>query len=303
MSHYLQKGRIIYKRQLAGLEEFMLSKKQVKWQLPLPGKYLYKLKQKKIHLVEYVREQCQISDPVVSVITVVKNDIPGLSKTLNSVFSQTSRNFEYIVMDGCSDDGTDRFAKKYLSSIDQFHSSKDNGPYDAMYKSLAHAKGKFVLFLNAGDEFASCSSLQDALELAPIDSVDIIYGHHYFATRRNLHESRRAKDLNMTYRALLSGDVSEAWRNGIPCHQATMIRRELLLEYGFDPAYKIAADHDLLLKACSKGCKSYHTNTYISRYYAGGYSSKMKPICNQDWRDIAMKYTQHPEKVARLYDV
>ena len=89
-----------------------------------------------------------------SVVTIVKNNPFGFNKTKQSVDLQFFKDFEWIVVDGDVE--------------------PDNGIYDAMNKGVARAQGQYIVFINAGDQFASVTTLQDVHELC--DGADIVYG-------------------------------------------------------------------------------------------------------------------------------
>ena len=93
--------------------------------------------------------------PIVSVITVVRNDKEHIEATINSLFAQDYPNIEYIVIDGASTDGTYEILNRYRDRIDILISEPDNGIYDAMNKGVMLAKGDYVGFLNSGDEYAN----------------------------------------------------------------------------------------------------------------------------------------------------
>jgi glycosyltransferase involved in cell wall biosynthesis len=97
--------------------------------------------------------------PLVTVVTVVRNDQHGLARTLASVAAQDYDNLEYIVVDGNSTDGTVKVIRENEVLIDYWLSEKDSGLYDAMNKGKAAAKGHFVVFANAGDVFSSRDSI------------------------------------------------------------------------------------------------------------------------------------------------
>src|SRR4051812_1110497 len=90
--------------------------------------------------------------PVLSVITVVYNNVSHIERTLLSVLDQTYPHIEYIVIDGASTDGTLVIIEKYKDRIAKLISEPDKGIYDAMNKGLAIATGDYVLFMNSGDE-------------------------------------------------------------------------------------------------------------------------------------------------------
>ena len=89
--------------------------------------------------------------PLVTIVTVVKNDIANIEKTILSVINQTYPNIEYIVIDGGSTDGTMEIIDKYSKQIDCKISESDQGIYDAMNKGFELASGDWINFLNSGD--------------------------------------------------------------------------------------------------------------------------------------------------------
>ena len=90
-----------------------------------------------------------------SIITVNFNDSEGLERTIRSVISQTFRDFEFIVIDGGSTDGSVNVIKKYENHINYWVSEHDGGIYAGMNKGLRQAKGEFVNFMNGGDSYHS----------------------------------------------------------------------------------------------------------------------------------------------------
>lgn len=113
----------------------------------------------------------------VSVITVVYNDVAHIRETMNSFFSQTWEEKEYIVVDGGSTDGTADIVKEYADKLSWWCSECDGGIYDAMNKAIGHATGEWINILNSGDLFASKNALHDAIVNTPdIEHADVIYG-------------------------------------------------------------------------------------------------------------------------------
>ena len=112
----------------------------------------------------------------ISVITVVYNDVKHIRETMESFFSQTWEEKEYIVIDGGSTDGTAEVIKEYADRLAYWCSEKDAGVYDAMNKGVQHANGDWVNILNCGDYYFSDHSLADAIRNCDAASADIIYG-------------------------------------------------------------------------------------------------------------------------------
>lgn len=100
----------------------------------------------------------------ISVITVVRNDAMHIRETLESFFSQTWEDKEYIVIDGASTDGTTNIIREYSDKIDYFVSEPDNGLYDALNKALSHCNGYWINVLNSGDRYASQNTLEDTVK-------------------------------------------------------------------------------------------------------------------------------------------
>src|SRR5215217_1386671 len=94
------------------------------------------------------------AQPVLSVITVVYNNVKDIERTMLSVLGQTYKAIEYIVIDGQSTDGTLQVVEKYKSSLAKIISEKDKGIYDAMNKGISLATGNYIIFMNSGDEFS-----------------------------------------------------------------------------------------------------------------------------------------------------
>ncbi len=121
--------------------------------------------------------------PFISVITVVLNSKNELLKTIESVIKQTYDKYEFIIIDGCSTDGTRNIIKEYKKSIDYWLSEKDKGIYDAMNKGIACANGDWLIYLNAGDVFTEKEILEYASRYLD-NNVDLLYSDTCFRGRR-----------------------------------------------------------------------------------------------------------------------
>lgn len=180
--------------------------------------------------------------PKLSIITVNLNNKDGLKKTLASVSSQTCRDFEYIVVDGASTDGSTEIISENSQQITRWLSEKDRGIYDAMNKGIQLSEGEYCLFMNAGDTFLEKDSLEKALEQMAKNPADIIsysviydYGHRHY-------EHAPPKKINFGH--FFIGGLH---------HQGTLIRRELFNKIGlYDTSFRIAADWAFFVTAIFK---------------------------------------------------
>ena len=113
----------------------------------------------------------------VSVITVCYNAEQHIEQAIQSVFSQTYKNIEYLIIDGKSTDGTLSIVNKYRARIDKIISEKDNGIYDAMNKGIQNASGDVMFFLNSDDRFYNYSIVETFVnKFSQDDKIGIVYG-------------------------------------------------------------------------------------------------------------------------------
>ncbi len=112
----------------------------------------------------------------ISIITINFNDLVGLEKTFNSVVSQSNTDFEYIVIDGGSTDGSKEFLEQNSDKLAYWISEKDSGVYNAMNKGIKAAKGDYVMFLNSRD-FLIDSTIIDKVVKDLDGSTAIYYGN------------------------------------------------------------------------------------------------------------------------------
>jgi glycosyltransferase involved in cell wall biosynthesis len=200
--------------------------------------------------------------PVLSVITVVYNNVRDIERTMQSVINQTYEAIEYIVIDGASTDGTLEVIKRYESRIARLISEKDKGIYDAMNKGLKLATGDYVIFMNSGDEFYAPDTVQKVFAAA--DDADIYYGETEMVNdeRQSLGRRRHAAPKKFTWRSFKYGmSVS---------HQAIYIKRSLTEPY--DLAYQLSADIDWIIRAAKKAKKIVKVDGYVAKYLVGGMS-------------------------------
>lgn len=206
-------------------------------------------------------------EPLYSVITVVKNDAEGFRKTVESVLTQNRKLYEYIVIDGASDDLS--CYEKYYDNIDYFISEKDDGIYDAMNKGLKVANGKYIIFMNAGDAFLNGDILE---KVSKYINYDIIYGD-YMA-------NNELKKNGHSYNVISS--ICER----MVVHQAIFARQECFENNMFDTRYKIVADRKWAYCCLKNRFKFHKIDLPIVEYDLTGVSS------NQIEFDIESKQLQ-----------
>lgn len=199
----------------------------------------------------------------ISVITINFNNREGLKQTLSSVASQTNQNFEYIVIDGNSTDGSVDILREYTRRLDYWTSEQDKNEYDGMNKGIQRATGEYLIFLNSGDTFYSENSIAEIL--AHEFREDFLYAD-VCVDYQSRTEIKRYPD-NLSAWFLFSDMI---------CHQVQIISRRLFVKLGlYDDRIKIVADYDFMLRALIAGKANYkHIPVILATYAWGGKSSQ-----------------------------
>lgn len=196
-----------------------------------------------------------------SVITICYNNLDGLRRTRESIVGQTWRDFEWIVIDGKSTDGTPEYLAGLDPQPDYWVSEKDDGVYDAMNKGLARAQGEYALFLNSGDALTSAESLKKLM--LPESQADIIYGDLNFVSKDSTHQAG--------YPSVV--DIDNLIPIGLP-HPSSAIRTAYLKSVGgFDATYRIVADFKFFMQAFKDGKRFLNRREVITDFALGGLSS------------------------------
>ncbi len=212
----------------------------------------------------------QLDKPLISIITVVFNSEKYLEETIRSIALQNSQNFEYIIIDGGSTDGTIDIIKKNETIIQTWISEPDKGLYDAMNKGLRMANGEYVWFINSGDKLYDNQTI---LKIEGIidsnNSPDIVYGETVIIDELdNEIGLRRLKTPeNLSTESLINGLVV--------CHQSFLIKRNKASEYNLK--YRIAADYDWVLKGVKNATNIKNSHQILSRYLDNGFSKNNIP--------------------------
>jgi glycosyltransferase involved in cell wall biosynthesis len=201
-----------------------------------------------------------------SIITVNRNNAGGLKKTIESVRAQTFPDFEFIIIDGASDDESPQVIKEESGNLTYWISESDNGIYSAMNKGILAAKGEYCLFLNSGDFLIHAGVLEEIFNKDL--TADIVSGN-VLKIRPN----------NKFRRVSSPGSISlhKLCIHSLP-HQATLIRRSLFEVTGYyNESYRIVSDWEFFLKALVVYEKSYqHIDVDFSYFKIGGISSTDK---------------------------
>lgn len=189
-----------------------------------------------------------------SIITITYNNRDGLARTADSISNQTNPDYEWIIIDGASTDGTQGDFTNYPTAT--IISEPDNGIYDAMNKGIANANGDYLIFMNAGDIFASPDVLNE-IEPLTQSTPDLIYGDSI--------EGGHTKPARTAHRI--------NW-GLFTHHQAIFYNRAALGDMRYNTDYKIAADYDLTLRFLKTHTNTAYIATAICIFEQGGISQQ-----------------------------
>lgn len=201
----------------------------------------------------------------ISVITVVYNDVDNIRQTMESFFSQTWEDKEYIVIDGGSTDGTADIIKEYADKLAYWCSEKDEGIYDAMNKGIKQATGEWINILNSGDCYCSEKSLEEIFSNEIEDDVDVVYGNSIAASTIQDDHIEAGNDITMLeYFAIYRHGCSLTRRT---THMKFLYNTTKKSQYGF------ALDYDAIYRMYHDGCTFRKVAVEIQRYEIDGTSN------------------------------
>lgn len=216
-----------------------------------------------------------------SIITATWNSSKTLTATLESLASQTSQNFESIVVDGGSTDSTVEIIQS-SSVVARWVSEKDRGIYDALNKGIRMAQGEYVGFMHSDDIFASDSAVESLLSHIDKHNSDAIYADLQYVKK---------DDVNAIVRHWKSGDLDyDKFKWGwMPPHPTFYMKKSLYEKYGmFDLSYRIAADYDSLMRYLytNKVSPSYLPEVLVKMRVGGASNRSLKNIIQKSMEDV-----------------
>jgi glycosyltransferase involved in cell wall biosynthesis len=220
-----------------------------------------------------------------SIITINYNHVEGLRRTIESVLAQTSNDYEFVVIDGGSTDGSVDVIKEYADKIDYWVSEPDGGIYPAMNKGVRTAHGEYCIFMNSGDEFFKKDVIESVVNLQI--NEDIVCGDICFG-EKNISPNPDKVTMRTFYKHTLY-------------HQASFIKTQLLRDHPYDETMRSAADwkffmHELVFRNASYR----HIPIVIARFEDGGVSMTNSALSyNEVWNELKACF---PERVLTDYE-
>ena len=224
----------------------------------------------------------------VSIITISYNNIDGLRDTYQSIRRQTFTDFEWIVIDGGSTDGTKQFLEEHNAELAFWCSEKDKGVYNAQNKGTQHARGEYCIYMNSGDSFYSPDVLEKIFSQKP--DADVIYGNWMLVFENGKTRLGSAPDV---------ADLAYFYDDNM-CHQSMLIRTEAVRNRPYDESFRIYADWEEWLALVMQGKTFSKVDITVCNFMVGGISTgdnasdKLKKERKQEIRRIQERYYSEP---------
>ena len=221
-----------------------------------------------------------------SIITINYLNFDGLQKTIESIVSQSYKNFEWIVIDGGSTDGSRKLIEQHQDAMAYWCSEPDRGIYHAMNKGVVQAKGDYCLFLNSGDILHNEHVIKDVIPF--LDGTDIVAGDEWRVDEDYsfIKLNKNPQEIS-TYFFLVSSLF----------HQGVFMRRSILEAYPFDETMKITADWaEMFYVFLSRGMSYKHIDVVVSDFVAGGASDQDWDLLCAERKSIYDKYLTHRQQ-------
>lgn len=222
-----------------------------------------------------------------SIITINLNNRDGLRKTIESIIRQTCSEYEYLIIDGGSTDGSVELIKEYENKIDYWVSEPDKGIYHAMNKGILQAQGEYLNFMNSGDCFHSATVLSEVLEKS--NGEAIIMGRYADIETALIHQ---VNAISVTLLTLLKEPFN---------HQATFYHRTLFNKRLYDENLRIQADWKFNMQAIiMDNCSVKLIDTIVTDYDFNGISARNRQLVQRERKMVLQEL--YPERILLDYE-
>ena len=218
----------------------------------------------------------------ISLITVVKNNLIGISKTVRSIQMQSFNDYEHIIIDSNSNDGTSNYIKKNINSKTIYVREKDNGIYSAINKGIKKSNGKFLGLLHSGDFFTSDDTLNHIYK--KLCNRDYIYGNVAYYKKNNVN-----RIWNFQSNIKISNNPFK-----IP-HTSLFIKKDIIKSQLklYDENFKISSDLEFLIRLSKKDYNYKKIENYVVFMESGGASFSYKNFLKKLTEDLRIIYKHY----------
>lgn len=210
----------------------------------------------------------------ISIITICLNNLQGLKKTRESILCQTWKDWEWIVIDGGSSDGTTEFLEEHQEEMVYWCSEKDKGVYDAQNKGAQKATGEYSIFMNANDRFHDEHVLELIVNSHP--TADVVYGN-WIQVFEDGKKGERFSPKDLSFFFLIADNI---------CHQAMFIKTSLIQNSPYDISYRIFGDWAKWLSFKLDNRTFQYIDYFICDFALDGISFYDTEGCNKEYEKM-----------------
>lgn len=228
-------------------------------------------------------------NPCYSIIIPTYKSSSVIKIALESILDQTYQNFEVLIMDCLSTDGTVDLVKSFEDERIRIFSETDNGIYDAMNKGISKAKGEWIYFLGSDDYLISPSILHEVNEfIIKNNATDFVYGNVIWGKSHTVYDGQF--------------NLHKLFERNI-CHQGIFIKKKIVEELTcFNIIYPVLADYDLNVKIfTNKKYKIQYINKVIAYFEVGGSSSTISDPFYEEKKIIKEDFLRNLNLCDKIY--
>lgn len=211
-----------------------------------------------------------------SILTVVKNDKKNLLISLKSLLSQRFKNFEHIIYDGMSNDGTKFIVKEYLNKNTRYICRRDKNYFEALNYAIKSARGDYIGILNAGDKYFNSGVLEKVNKKILTTKCDLLFGNLiYFNDKNYLTRiwNFQIKDLNSLSALKIASPT-------------LFVKKKIAISNLYNTKYNISSDTDFNIRISKKNLNYVYLNQFMVLMKTGGLSTNPKFFLKKMAQDI-----------------
>ncbi len=232
--------------------------------------------------------------PLFSIVTVTLNCAEQIEQTVRSIQTQTFTDYEYIVKDGGSTDGT--IERLQALGVEKIHHGKDAGIYDAMNQAMRLCQGQFICFMNAGDTFPNAQILDQSAQIICQHPNQSIFCGDLLTLEEHPLYGRGPNGTGRIIRFPESYSRHELFTESV-CQQTWFVRRDLYLEHPLDTSLSLNADHEFFIYWLTRDPHCYRHLPFITASYAaGGESERQRQVLLRQRHLLMMRYFTFTER-------
>ncbi len=214
----------------------------------------------------------------ITIITVVKNNKKDLELTIKSVLAQNYKNFQYIIFDGMSNDGTEKVIKKYKKKNIRYIRQRDKNYYDGLNRAITLAKGDYIGILNAGDLYYDNNVLKIVLGKLSTTRCDLLFANLKYY------------ELNNQYTRIWKFPILKLTKlSALKIASPTLfIKKKILKTTLYNIKYDISSDTDFNLSISSQNYQFFYLNKFIVLMKQGGLSTRYSLFFKKMLQDLSI---------------